>query len=221
MVPDPTPRLQITFPFIPNRVTASVVEGLVEKLAQAPLCSQAKIKREDNENTWGSQSRKDRGKGCVGKKRETSEGNEMEKSPDTMAVDVWREGGDMRAEWLKKDRQVHAHIPSRENYTFIGHLLTSSILQRRQERNGVSIETLAHDGIARFCCNEGEARCLMATACIFDPGGLAGCACVKPFNPSNLPLNYCPPIIPSMLCTQCSCCCLYSSLATIKLYILL
>ncbi|KIM44658.1 hypothetical protein M413DRAFT_358705 [Hebeloma cylindrosporum] len=105
MVPDPTPRLQITFPFIPNRVTDSAVEGLVEKLAQEPLCSQAKIKREDNESTWGSQSRKDRGKGCVGKKRETLEGEEMEKSSDTMAVDVWREGGDMRAEWLKKDRE--------------------------------------------------------------------------------------------------------------------
>ena len=170
-MPEPTPRLQITFPFIPNRVTASVVEGLVEKLAQAPLCSQAKIKREDNENIWGSQSRKDRSKGCVGKKRKTPEGNEMENSSEAMAVDAWRESGDMRAAWLKKDRQVHAHIPSRENYIY---LLTSSILQRRQERNGISIETLAHDGIARFCCNEGETRCLMATPCIFDPGTLAG-----------------------------------------------
>jgi hypothetical protein len=104
MVPEPTPRLQITFPFIPNRVTASVVEGLVEKLAQAPLFSQAKVKREDNESTWGSQSRKGRGKGCVEKKRGTLEDDEMENSSDTTAVDVWREGGNMRAEWLKKDR---------------------------------------------------------------------------------------------------------------------
>jgi hypothetical protein len=113
----------------------------------------------------------------------------------------------MRVAWLEKDRQVHAHIPSRENYIFIRHLLTSSILQRRQERNGISIETLAHDGIARFCCNEGETRCLMAIPCIFDPGTRLRQAI---FNPSNLPLKCCPPIIPSMLCTQCSCCCLYS-----------
>jgi len=200
MVPDPTPRLQITFPFIPNRVTASVVEGLVEKLAQAPLCSQAKVKREDNENTWGSPSRKDRGKGCAGKKRETSEGDEMEKSSDTMAVDVWREGGDMRAEWLKKDRQVHAHIPSRENYIFIGHLLTSSILQRRQERNGISIETLAHDGIARFCSNEGETRCLIATPCTFDPGGPRLLQAIQSFQPSIklLPAGNTPYAVHSM-----------------------
>ena len=163
MVPDSTPRLQITFPFIPNRVTGSVVEGLVEKIAQAPLFSQAKVKREDNQITWGSQSRMDRGKGCVGKKRETLEDDEMENSSDTMAVDPWREGGHMRAEWLKKDRQVHSHIPSRETYLFIGPRLIPSILQGREERNGISIATLDHDGIARFCCNESETRCLTAT----------------------------------------------------------
>jgi hypothetical protein len=104
MVPEATPRLQITFPFIPNRVTSSVVEGLVEKLAHTPLFSQAKVKREGNESTWGSQSRKDRSKGC-GKKRETSEDDEMINSSDTIAVDTWREGGNVRAEWLKKDRE--------------------------------------------------------------------------------------------------------------------
>ncbi|KAF8966324.1 hypothetical protein BDZ97DRAFT_1657979 [Flammula alnicola] len=44
ITPELTPRLQLTFPFVPNRVTGSVVESLVEKLVNPPLCSQAKIK---------------------------------------------------------------------------------------------------------------------------------------------------------------------------------
>lgn len=104
--PDLTPRLQITFPFVPNRVTASVVESLLEKLVKAPLSSQAKIKREEREETWVSQARKKRGRECI-RKREPSEENEdeSEKKSNTLDVTAWREGGHMRAEWLKKDRE--------------------------------------------------------------------------------------------------------------------
>jgi hypothetical protein len=104
LTPESTSRLPFTFPFVPNRVTASVIESLVEKLAKPPLCSQAKIKREGSEGTWGSQSRKDRSRGCT-RKREASE--ETEKVSETSDISAWREGGYMRAEWLKKDRQVY------------------------------------------------------------------------------------------------------------------
>ncbi|KDR80663.1 hypothetical protein GALMADRAFT_1097534 [Galerina marginata CBS 339.88] len=102
--PERTPRPQATFPFVPNRVTASVIESLVEKLAKAPLYSQAKIKREESEGTWGSQSSKNRGRGCV-RKMEPPEERDSEKISDILDVTTWREGGHMRAEWLKKDRE--------------------------------------------------------------------------------------------------------------------
>ncbi|PPQ67895.1 hypothetical protein CVT26_007095 [Gymnopilus dilepis] len=101
--PDLTPRLQITFPFVPNRVTGSIVESLVEKLVKAPLSSQTQIKREESEDTWVSRTRKKRGRNCI-QKREPSEENE-DASQKPLDVTAWREGGHMRAEWLKKDRQ--------------------------------------------------------------------------------------------------------------------
>ncbi|KJA28010.1 hypothetical protein HYPSUDRAFT_62399 [Hypholoma sublateritium FD-334 SS-4] len=104
ITPESTPRLLLTFPFVPNRVTASVIESLVEKLVKPPLCSQAKIKREETDGTWASQSRKNRGRGCV-RKREASEEKEDENVSDMPDVAAWREGGLMRAEWLKKDRE--------------------------------------------------------------------------------------------------------------------
>lgn len=107
ITPELTPRLPFTFPFVPNRVTASAIESLVEKLVNPPLCSQAKVKKEESEGTWASQSSKDRGRGCV-RKREPSEEQETEKTCDASDVSLWREGGHLRAEWLKKDRQVHS-----------------------------------------------------------------------------------------------------------------
>ncbi|KAF9561206.1 hypothetical protein CPC08DRAFT_664551 [Agrocybe pediades] len=98
------PRFLSSFPFVPNRVTASVIESLTEKLTNPPLISQAKIKREESETSWASQSRKDRGRGCV-RKREPSEEMEPEKNSDALNVAAWREGGHLRAEWLKKDRE--------------------------------------------------------------------------------------------------------------------
>ena len=99
-----TPRFLTVFPFIPNRVTASVIDSLVEKLTKPPLISQVKIKREESETSWASQSRKDRGRRCA-RKREPSEEMENEQITDNLDVSAWREGGHLRAEWLKKDRQ--------------------------------------------------------------------------------------------------------------------
>ncbi|PPQ78384.1 hypothetical protein CVT25_011607 [Psilocybe cyanescens] len=111
--PERTPRSQSTFPFVPNRVTASVIESLVEKLTNPPLYSQARIKKEEIESTWGSQSKKHRGRGCV-RKREQSEEKDSEKISDTLDVIAWREGGHLRAEWLKKDRQHWSAMGSQD-----------------------------------------------------------------------------------------------------------
>ncbi len=96
----------VTFPFVPNRVAAATIESLVEKLIELPLCSQAKIKKEETEGLWASQSRKDRGSECA-RKEEQSDNKEPDKMSDALDVTVWREGGHMRAEWLKRDRSVH------------------------------------------------------------------------------------------------------------------
>jgi hypothetical protein len=105
ITPEHTPRLQLTFPFVPNRVAASVIDALVDKLVTPPLNAQAKIKREDSDSTWSAQAKKkERGKGCV-RKREPSEEKEalnISDMPDISAS--WKEGGLMRTEWLKKDR---------------------------------------------------------------------------------------------------------------------
>jgi len=93
-----------TFPFVPNRVAAATIESLVEKLLELPLCSQAKIKKEETEGMWASQSRKDRGSECA-RKEEQSDDKQPDKMPDALDVTFWREGGHMRAEWLKRDRE--------------------------------------------------------------------------------------------------------------------
>jgi hypothetical protein len=70
------------------------------------LCSQAKIKKEETEGMWASQSRKDRGSECA-RKEEQSDDKEPDKISDALDVTLWREGGHMRAEWLKRDRSDH------------------------------------------------------------------------------------------------------------------
>ncbi|KAF8159518.1 hypothetical protein B0H34DRAFT_673876 [Crassisporium funariophilum] len=102
ITPELAPRLHITFPFVPNRVAAAVIESLVEKLVKPPLCSQARVKKEETEGSWGSQSTKDRGSGCL-RKREQSEEKHPEMTSENLDVTLWGEGGLMRAEWLKKD----------------------------------------------------------------------------------------------------------------------
>ncbi|KAF8074974.1 hypothetical protein FPV67DRAFT_1475605 [Lyophyllum atratum] len=95
ITPDRTPRPDTTFPFVPNRTAAAVCESLIEKLRSAPPGALV-VKREDSEGAWGWTS------GCSRKKDASKEADE--KVDENADVAGWREGGFMRTEWLKKDR---------------------------------------------------------------------------------------------------------------------
>lgn len=102
ITPDRVPRLDITFPFVPNRTAAAVCESLIEKLAQFPS-DPSIVKREDSEGFWGSGSKPGWSSDCGSKKGKSKKEEEIQDNAD---VAGWREGGIVRAEWLKKDRQV-------------------------------------------------------------------------------------------------------------------
>ncbi|KAF9054518.1 hypothetical protein BJ165DRAFT_1439480 [Panaeolus papilionaceus] len=105
ITPESVPRSHATFPFVPNRVAASVIDSLLEKLARVPLTSQTSIiKREEDEDTCTSQSRKATNPECV-RKREQSEEKDNPPMSDNLAVAGWKEGGNSRVEWLKRDRE--------------------------------------------------------------------------------------------------------------------
>ncbi|PPQ63797.1 hypothetical protein CVT24_009792, partial [Panaeolus cyanescens] len=104
ITPESVPRSHTTFPFVPNRVAASVIDSLLEKLVETPLTFQASIKREEDEDTCASQSKKDNNSECI-RKREQSEENGGSSMSDVLAVAGWKEGGHLRAEWLKRDRE--------------------------------------------------------------------------------------------------------------------
>ncbi|KAF5383556.1 hypothetical protein D9615_003530 [Tricholomella constricta] len=98
ITPDRLPRSDTTFPFVPNRTAAAVCESLIEKLRTPPPGPLA-VKREDSEGAWGWAT------GCSRKKDASKEADE--KVDENADVASWREGGFMRTEWLKKDRQVY------------------------------------------------------------------------------------------------------------------
>jgi hypothetical protein len=81
VTPERIPRSAITFPFSPNRIADSVVQDLVGKLATPSKVSL----------TGGAGVRKSRSK------------KKIEVPMDGVAA--WREGGCLRAEWLKRDRE--------------------------------------------------------------------------------------------------------------------
>ncbi|TRM65558.1 hypothetical protein BD626DRAFT_616350 [Schizophyllum amplum] len=102
ITPDRTPRLEFTFPFVPNRSVANACETLIERLAQlVPSASAARVKREISEAPLKSRSSKD----CDEKD------GVAESTEDNMAIGTintlegWREGGPLRTEWLKKDSE--------------------------------------------------------------------------------------------------------------------
>lgn len=100
VTPDATPRSTFTFPFVPNRTAAAVLEFLIEKLAGS-RGQFMKVKREHSEGLGESGSRKEeREKDCVPKP------SKLDATDDNTSVADWREGGHMRTEWLKKDRCV-------------------------------------------------------------------------------------------------------------------
>ncbi|KAK6992179.1 RING finger domain-containing protein [Favolaschia claudopus] len=111
ITPERAPRLDITFPFVPNRTAAALCESMVEKLSQqcaaASNGSSLIVKREESVVNWsGSESllcdveRAARRKG----KGKLDDEDEMDIELDAELVG-WREGGNSRTEWLKKDRE--------------------------------------------------------------------------------------------------------------------
>lgn len=101
VTPDRIPRLETTFPFVPNRIAAAVCESLIDKLAKLQSDSL------DVELASGSGSRKkDSDSVATDKFREN-------KVPDSADVTAWREGGGMRAEWMKRVRRVYTRSTSK------------------------------------------------------------------------------------------------------------
>ncbi|KAF7356569.1 RING finger domain-containing protein [Mycena venus] len=122
ITPDRTPRLDITFPFVsradlpfsqwplilsshrvqvPNRTAAAMCEAMIEKLSHSTASSSLVVKREESEGHWpGSEWDMEWGR----KKGKSKEEEEMEEENADLAG--WREGGNLRSEWLKKDRRV-------------------------------------------------------------------------------------------------------------------
>lgn len=102
ITPDHIPRLSITFPFVPNRTVAAVVESMLEKLSQAPSNPTIQPKLEDHEDVWVF--------GSKGHRRGECKKNGLKEETDNVVslnVMDWREGGHLRGEWLKKDRYKH------------------------------------------------------------------------------------------------------------------
>ncbi|KAF9269157.1 hypothetical protein L218DRAFT_423412 [Marasmius fiardii PR-910] len=98
ITPDRIPRLDVTFPFVPNRTAATISESLIEKLAQASSGCTMNVKREDSEGVWGS----DWSIECSRKRGESKKEEDLK---DDSNLIHWKHGGMLRSEWLKKDRE--------------------------------------------------------------------------------------------------------------------
>lgn len=76
-------------------------ESMIEKLSHSSASSGLVVKREESEGNWpGSEWDMEWGR----KKGKSKEEEEMEEENSDLAG--WREGGNLRTEWLKKDRRV-------------------------------------------------------------------------------------------------------------------
>ena len=95
LTPDQAPRLEITFPFIPNRIAAAACESLIEKLAN--------LQSDAMDVKWAP------GSGSKKKKPDNAATDKSREKmiPDDADVTAWRKGGHMRAEWLKRNRRVY------------------------------------------------------------------------------------------------------------------
>jgi len=96
LTPERPPRPDVTFPFVPNRIASSILESLLQKLARPAIAPV--IKKEDIDGSWTSMSVQTCAADCV---RITPKPKDDVGSTDII---LWREGGCLRAEWLKKDR---------------------------------------------------------------------------------------------------------------------
>ncbi|KAJ6555746.1 hypothetical protein B0H10DRAFT_1207704 [Mycena sp. CBHHK59/15] len=100
ITPDRLPRPEITFPFVPNRTAAAVCESMIETLSCSSAPSGLVVKREESEGAWpGSEWDMEWG-------RQKGKSKEEEKIEEENAdIAGWREGGNLRTEWLKKNRE--------------------------------------------------------------------------------------------------------------------
>lgn len=73
---------------------------MIEKLSQSSASSSLVVKREESEGNWPGSEWGDMEWGR--KKGKSKEEEEMEEENAELAG--WREGGNLRTEWLKKDR---------------------------------------------------------------------------------------------------------------------
>ncbi|KAF6761625.1 hypothetical protein DFP72DRAFT_958592, partial [Ephemerocybe angulata] len=93
---------RLTFPFIPNRLATATIIALTEKLSTIPVNTAMLVKREESEDILVSGSKMSRGRQCSHIAEAKAEDDEVPQTPD---IDGWREGGQLRTEWLKKDRE--------------------------------------------------------------------------------------------------------------------
>ncbi|PFH51829.1 hypothetical protein AMATHDRAFT_74708 [Amanita thiersii Skay4041] len=100
LTPDRIPRLVSTFPFVPNRIAASMLESSIEKLARLP--SPSIVKKEDSDGLWISEQTCTID--CVKMPTKPKEEDGM------LDTDAWKEDGCLRAEWLKKDSDGRREI---------------------------------------------------------------------------------------------------------------
>ena len=92
ITPDRLPRPDITFPFTPNRTVDSVVQHMIDKLVNSPFGDGRSVIKEE-EDIDGS------GLSGVSTRRE-------KEKPHSSGLDAWRDGGSLRSDWIRRDRQV-------------------------------------------------------------------------------------------------------------------
>jgi hypothetical protein len=101
ITPEHIPRLQLTFPFVPNRIAASVIESLLTKLVEQPRFSQAKTVTE-LATKYKTKSR--RKLGSYPRKEMKLEDTGVEVSSGKLVLADWLEAGCMRIDWLERVR---------------------------------------------------------------------------------------------------------------------
>ncbi|THV05543.1 hypothetical protein K435DRAFT_773718 [Dendrothele bispora CBS 962.96] len=99
ITPDHTPRLDVTFPFVPNRTAATLCESLVGRLLdRSGAACKMTVKREESEGVWSA------GVDCGVKKRKFEEVDMLE-AESLDGLSEWQEGGTLRSEWLRRERE--------------------------------------------------------------------------------------------------------------------
>ncbi|KAF5350284.1 hypothetical protein D9758_007800 [Tetrapyrgos nigripes] len=98
ITPEHTPRLDVTFPFVPNRTAATLCESLVGKLLEYSRSTRKlTVKREESEGVWGA------GVDCY-KKGKSEEVDAMEPE-STGGLSEWQDGGPLRLDWVKRESE--------------------------------------------------------------------------------------------------------------------